>query len=154
VVPVLAAGGAEPPLAIFHLDYVNLQAWKQSEDQYQAGLRRLLDGIAAALRGEKRYRKWHHQLNPWDFAALLHEKRADFQGREWLFDEIDAWRTAHAERALLITGDPGVGKSALVAQLVVLNPGGQVLAYHCCQADTPDRIKGVLLVPNLWETGV
>jgi hypothetical protein len=75
VVPVLAAGGAEPPLAIFHLDYVDLHAWKQSEEQYQAGLRRLLDGIAAALRGEKRYRKWHHQLNPWDFAALLRQTR-------------------------------------------------------------------------------
>ena len=41
------------------------------------------------------------------------------------------------QRALLITGDPGIGKSAIVAQLVHLNPGGQVLAYHCCRADTP-----------------
>ncbi len=149
VVPVLAAGGVEPPLAIFHLDYVDLQAWKQSEEQYQAGLRRLLDGIAAALRGEKRYRKWHHQLNPWDFAALLNEKRADFCGREWLFDEIDAWRAAHQERALLITGDPGVGKSALVAQLVFLNPGGQVLAYHCCQADTPETLRPARFVRSV-----
>jgi WD40 repeat protein len=149
VVPVLAEGGAEPPLAIFHLDYVDLQAWKQSDDQYQAGLRRLLDGIAAALRGERRYRKWHHQLNPWDFAALLNEKRADFCGREWLLDEIDAWRASRQERVLLITGDPGVGKSALVAQLVFLNPGGQVLAYHCCQADTPETLRPARFVRSV-----
>src|SRR5205807_2079605 len=46
------------------------------------------------------------------------------------------WRAASRERALLITGGPGTGKSAVVAELVHRNPGGQVLAYHCCQADT------------------
>ena len=56
-------------------------------------------------------------------------------GRQWLFDAIEAWRTdPNRPRALLITGDPGIGKSAIVAQLVHLNPGGQVLAYHCCRA--------------------
>jgi WD40 repeat protein/ribosomal protein L37AE/L43A len=149
VVPVLAAPGAEPPLAIYHLDYVNLQVWKQSPEQYQAGFQRLLDGLAAALRGEKRCRKWHHQLNPWDFAALLNEKRAGFCGREWLFDAIDAWRLDPRERALLITGDPGVGKSALVAQLVFRNPGGQVLAYHCCQADTPETLRPARFVRSV-----
>jgi WD40 repeat protein len=149
VVPVLAARGAEPPLAIFHLDYVDLQAWQQAEHQYQAGLRRLLDGIAAALRGEKRYRRWHHQLNPWDFAAFLHEKRTGFCGRDWLFDEIDAWRASDKGRALLLTGAPGVGKSAVVAQLVFLNPGGQVLAYHCCQADTPETLRPARFVRSV-----
>ena len=135
VVPVMAKS-CEPPLAIFHLDYVDMRAWTESPDQYQAGLKRLLDGIQAALRGEKRYRSWYHQLDPWDFAAFLYAKRQDFCGRQWLFDRIDAWRTACGrERALLIKGDPGTGKSAIVAELVHRNPGGQVLAYHCCQWD-------------------
>ena len=42
---------------------------------------------------------------------------------------------------MLITGDPGIGKSAIVAQLVHMNPGGQVLAYHCCRADTPETLR-------------
>ena len=66
----------------------------------------------------------------------------DFCGREWLFQRIDAWhhdRDRH--RALLITGDPGIGKSAIVAQLVHMNPGAQVLAYHCCRADTPETLR-------------
>jgi hypothetical protein len=135
VVPVMAQS-CEPPLAIFHLDYVDMRAWTESDDQYQAGLQRLLDGIQAALRGEKRYRNWFHQLDPWDFAAFLYAKRQDFCGRQWLFDRIDAWRTACGrERALLIKGDPGTGKSAIVAELVHRNPRGQVLAYHCCQWD-------------------
>lgn len=140
VIPVMAQQ-CEAPLSIFHLDYTDMTAWQESEDQYQAGLQRLLDGIAAALSGEKRYRKWYQQLNPWDFAAFLHEKREGFIGREWLFDEVDAWRVGHQESALLITGDPGTGKSAVVAELVHSNPHGQVIAYHCCQADTKETLQ-------------
>jgi hypothetical protein len=149
VVPVMAQS-CEPPLAIFHLDYVDLRAWSDSPDQYQAGFRRLLAGIQAALRGEKRYRRWHHQLDPFDFAAFLHGKRRDFTGRQWLFDRIDAWRAAcQRERALLITGDPGTGKSAIVAELVHRNPGGQVLAYHCCQWDVADTLKASRFVRSI-----
>ena len=141
VVPVMAIS-CEPPLAIFHLDYVDMRRWQESEDQYDAGLSRLLDGIAAARRGEKRYRSWHHQLDPFDFAALLYTKRAGFTGRQWLFDAIDAWRQSPGQgRALLIKGDPGIGKSAIVAELVHRNPGGQVLAYHCCQSDVAQTLE-------------
>jgi WD40 repeat protein len=127
----------EPPLAIFHLDYVDMRRWEESEEQYRAGLERLLEGLAAAQRGEKRYRSWHHLLDPFDFSAFLHSKREGFTGRKWLFDTIDVWRQSPLrERALLIKGDPGTGKSAFVAELVHLNPGNQVLAYHCCQWDT------------------
>ncbi|HEX3654481.1 MAG TPA: TIR domain-containing protein [Pirellulales bacterium] len=135
VVPVMAYS-CEPPLAIYHLDYVDLCSWQASDNNYRTGLARLVDGIQAALRGEKRFRAWHHQLRPLDFAAFLYRKRQDFTGREWLFDRIDAWRTSSAgERSLLIKGNMGVGKSAIVAQLIHRNPDGQVLAYHCCQWD-------------------
>lgn len=141
VVPVMAVS-CEPPLAIFHLDYVDLTRWRDSPDQYETGLKRLIAAIESARQGKKRYRSWHHQLQPWDFAAFLHEKRRNFIGRQWLFDEIDAWRTStHHERALLITGDPGTGKSAIVAELVHRNPNGQVIAYHCCQSDTPATLE-------------
>jgi hypothetical protein len=140
IVPVMAVA-CEPPLCIFRLDYVDLCAWRDSEEVYRTGFERLLEAIDAALRGELHYRRWDHRLRPWDFAAFLNEKRRDFCGRQWLFDEIDAWRASSREGALLITGDPGVGKSAIVAELVHQNPGGQVLAYHCCQADTPETLR-------------
>lgn len=88
-------------------------------------------------------------LIPWDFSAFLKEKRQHFCGRDWLFSELDAWRSTNQERALLITGDPGTGKSAIVAELVHRNPGGQVLAYHCCQADT-----GATLFPGRFVRGL
>jgi WD40 repeat protein len=148
IVPVMAAT-CEPPFCIFRLEYVDLCTWQKSESQYQAGLKRLLEAIEAALRGEVRYRSWVQQMKPWDFGAFLNEKRQHFSGRQWLFEEIDAWRASDQERALLIVGDPGIGKSAVVAELVHRNPGGQVLAYHCCQADTPATLQPGLFVRSL-----
>ncbi|MEP7304863.1 MAG: HEAT repeat domain-containing protein [Acidobacteriota bacterium] len=148
VVPVMAIP-CEAPLAIFHLEYVDLCRWRESEIEYERGLGRLIDALEAAHRGEKRYRSWWHELDPWDFAAFLHDKRKGFQGRRWLFDQIDTWRSTSFERALLITGDPGVGKSAIVADLVHRNPGGQVLAYHCCQADTSKTLEAWRFVRSI-----
>ncbi|PAY17506.1 hypothetical protein CKO51_20800 [Rhodopirellula sp. SM50] len=140
IVPVMAIP-CETPFSIFRLDYVDLTRWQESEDHYKEGFQRLLNGIHSAERNETRYRDWASFLRPWDFAAFLYEKRRDFVGREWLFDEIDQWRVNnHDERALLITGDPGTGKSSIVAELVHRNPDSQVLAFHCCQWDTPETL--------------
>jgi predicted ATPase len=50
---------------------------------------------------------------------------------------------------LLITGEPGIGKSAIVAALVDGNSEGQVLAYHCCRADTPATLEPARFVRSL-----
>jgi hypothetical protein len=148
VVPVMGQM-CEPPFSIFRLDYVDMCAWRDAEDQYQAGLQRLLTAIESALGGKVAYRRQINDLQPWDFAAFLHEKRRDFCGREWLFREIDLWLTTNNEPALMITGDPGTGKSALVAELVHRNPGGQVLAYHCCQADVLATVEPARFVRSI-----
>src|SRR6202022_2753422 len=77
----------------------------------------------------------------WDFASFLAAKLKGFTGRKWLFQEIDEWRAKGPQPALLIIGETGIGKSAIVAALVHENPDGQVLAYHCCRADTPATLE-------------
>ncbi|MGO9464334.1 MAG: AAA family ATPase [Isosphaeraceae bacterium] len=105
-------------------------------------MRRLLAAIEAGLRGKVQYRPWEDRLQPFDFADYLFTKRRDFCGREWLFQEIEHWRSeAGRQRALLIVGDPGIGKSAIVAQLIHANPGGQVLAHHCCQFRSRETLR-------------
>ena len=142
IVPALAEP-CEPPFVIFRLDYIDLTAWRDSPDRYKLGFKRLIDVIQAHFRGEPpRYRRWDDRFPQFDFGPFLYDKRRDFCGREWLFQRIDAWRADRdRHRALLITGDPGIGKSAIVAQLVHMNPGAQVLAYHCCRADTPETLR-------------
>ena len=137
IIPVMAIA-CEPPLIICGLDYIDMTGWQTSEETYQNGLRRLVDGIAAALAGQPSpERPAVTTLEPFQFGAFLNDKRARFRGREWLFEEIESWRRRDDERALLITGDPGAGKSAIVAELVDRNTDGQVVAYYCCQADVP-----------------
>ena len=139
----------EPPFIIYRLDYVHMMSWKDSEDAYQVGLKRLIEGIHEALGGKVRYRLWEDRLKPLDFTDYLASKRRDFTGREWLFEEIDLWRFQSDERAFLITGDPGSGKSALVAQLAHMNPGGQVIACHCCQANEAESLKPARFIQGL-----
>ena len=86
-------------------------------------------------------------LEPWDFRPLLKEKLKGFTGREWLFQEIDEWRARGSSAVLLIVGEPGVGKSAIVAALVHRN--GKVLGYHCCRADTPATLEPAGFVRSL-----
>ena len=138
-----AGGALRAPFVIFRLDYIDLTAWRDSLDRYKLGFKRLLDAIQAHFRGEPpRYRRWDDRFPQFGFGPFLYDKRRDFCGREWLFQRIDTWRAdGDRHRALLITGDPGIGKSAIVAQLVHMNPGAQVLAYHCCRADTPETLR-------------
>lgn len=84
-----------------------------------------------------------------DFDHDIAEKRRGFVGREWLFEEIDLWRHEPEERALLIKGDPGTGKSSLVAQLVHANPGGQFIGYHFCHYDLPETVRPARFVQSL-----
>lgn len=150
IVPVMAVP-CETPFSIFRLDYVDLTRWEHSKAEYDSGLERLLQGIQASLNHEPRFRHWDDTLKPWDFAAFLHEKRRHFTGRDWLFQEIESWRMQSTEdNAILITGDPGTGKSAIVAELVHRNPGGQVLAYHCCQWERIRNERERHFGPFIW----
>jgi WD40 repeat protein len=151
IIPALADRHCEAPFVIARLDYIDLTDWRDSPDQYKLGFKRLIDSIQAHLRGEPpRWKKWYDRFPHFDFGPFLYAKRADFVGREWLFQRIEAWRAdSGRQRALLITGDPGIGKSTIVAQLVHQNPGSQVLAYHCCRADTPETLRPGRFVRSL-----
>ena len=139
----------EAPFLVYRLHQIDFRRWRESEVTYQAGLTQICAGIEAALRGETPERHWRPSLEPWDFAPFLLEKRNHFTGREWLFRDVDEWRRKDVPPALLITGEPGIGKSAVVAALVGNNPEGQVLAYHCCRADTPATLEPVRFVRSL-----
>jgi WD40 repeat protein len=148
IVPVQVVS-CEAPFLVYRLHQIDFRHWRESEATYQAGLNQISAAIEAALRGETPERPWRPSLEPWDFAPFLLEKRNHFTGRKWLFRDLDEWRRKEAPPALLITGEPGIGKSAIVAALVHDNPAGQVLAYHCCRADTPATLEPARFVRSL-----
>lgn len=93
-----------------------------------------------------------------DFSSYLAERTRDFTGRAWLFTTLDSWLAdPSAPRIFILTGEPGIGKTAIAAQLVRLSqsnkhpPGsymcvrpGFVSAYHFCvarQVETTDPLS-------------
>ncbi|HKI35193.1 MAG TPA: TIR domain-containing protein [Gemmataceae bacterium] len=143
ILPVLAAP-CSVPLILNELHYTDLS----DPAQYALRLPGLLEDVAAALDGKPRYRAGHDWLDPLSFDAAL-EKRQGFVGRRWLFDWIEDWASNRHERAAVIYGPPGVGKTAALAELAVRNPGGRVLACHFCDAGNPDKRDPARFVQTL-----
>jgi hypothetical protein len=81
---------------------------------------------ATAERSKLAY-TWPDEL---PFRGYMEEKREAFAGRDWLFIEIDQWLISGVRRALLITADYGVGKSAIIAEYVHRHLGGTAIAWH------------------------
>jgi Effector-associated domain 4 len=99
------------------------------------------DGIAKnSQKSQQIKRWWERDLQPLNFTPFFAEKRQYFIGREWIFDEIDVRCVLGNEQALIITGDPGSGKSAFISEFVYRNPQ-RVIAYHSCHADIEQTIK-------------
>jgi hypothetical protein len=97
-----------------------------------------------------------------DFTALIREKVQDFTGREWVFEAIDRWLGDPASnRVFLITGEPGSGKTALVAKLATMsqpearragyvNLGAGVMSHaHFCSSEATESVDPQTFVESL-----
>jgi hypothetical protein len=77
-----------------------------------------------------------------DFSAYIADRAKDFTGRDWVFAEIDHWLAdPDAPHFFIITGEPGIGKTAIAARLAQIR---DLAAIHFCiarQADTIDPLN-------------
>lgn len=67
-----------------------------------------------------------------DFERDIQRLTEDFTGRKWLLKHIDDWLAMRDERFFILTGEPGVGKSAVTAHLTKVRD--DIIAYHFCIA--------------------
>ena len=65
---------------------------------------------------------------------------ADFVGRTWVLDEVEVWQAHGSEGMLLVTGEPGSGKTALAAWLAGGGPPPGVLVRGAVKAVAPDAV--------------
>ena len=72
-----------------------------------------------------------------------------FTGRSHILKDIDHWLQQKDQRFFVLTGEPGVGKSAIIAHLTQTHK--DIFAYHFCQADDANTLKPgqILRSPSL-----
>src|SRR6185369_1801266 len=54
----------------------------------------------------------------YNFGPLIRRKTEGFVGRQWLFDAVDLFVAAESRGYVQILGDPGIGKTAIIAEMV------------------------------------
>ncbi len=99
----------------------------------------------------------HFEFKEFDFSPYLAYKREGFVGREWLFSELESiFEDNQVNVGVLITGDPGSGKSALMSQLIC-SPYSNILihdntiGYHLCEYAKKGTRDGARFVRNLVD---
>ncbi len=137
IVPCMALM-CQPPLCIFRLDWVDVQQWLQ-ESFYEKALERLITGLESEQPAEGVCARVFRALEPMDFGADLARLTREFTGRKWLFREFDQWVENDTGRVFLITGDPGAGKSAVMAYLT--NTDQRITAFHMCVSGRSETLR-------------
>jgi hypothetical protein len=150
IIPVMGVRGANIPLTILRLHYIDFVDALISEEIFGTRLSELLTAIDDAVSGIITYKDWESWLAPIvDFGRFLYQKRRGFVGRAWLFEQIEQWRTTSSESALIIAGEPGIGKSAILAELALGSLAARTIATHCCQWDVQETLRPATFVRGI-----
>jgi len=137
IVPVVVKP-CQPPLGIYRLDWIDFLSW-EDKGRYPQRLRRVVEAIASDRdRVDGEHARLLAALRPLDVGIEVSRLTREFTGREWLFAQIDDWLTNDDSQMFLITGDPGTGKSAVMARLIAQNPA--VTACHFCVSSLSDSL--------------
>ncbi len=131
IIPLMVMN-CRPPLGIYRLDWLDMQDWAN-----HVFYEKTLQQICGLLEEDGDHVEGIHAhifsiLKPIDFKLDIYRHVKDFTGRDWILNSIRIWIEQSNENVLFITGDPGSGKTALMAKLIHILP--QIGAYHFCIA--------------------
>lgn len=92
-------------------------------------------------------------LTALNFQPDIERLTRDFAGREWIFADIEHWIRHSDERIFTLTGEPGIGKSAVAARLTQLR--SDIAAHHFCIAGRNSTITpGTVLRSLAAQLGI
>jgi hypothetical protein len=140
VIPVMVST-VEPPLSICRQQYLDMRNCfpaEQHEERYAKQFGLLLKALKKKqVPFEGVQQRLLNYLQPISYGDDLSRHLVRFTGREWVMTEVKHW-LASSRRVLWITGETGVGKSALAAWLCDKRP--EIAAYHFCRFGNSDRV--------------
>lgn len=82
-----------------------------------------------------------------DFERDVERLTTDFTERKWVLADVDRWLKCYGQRFFILTGQPGVGKSAIAARLTQVCP--DIAAYHFCIAGRNNTIVPATVLRSL-----
>lgn len=83
------------------------------------------------------------------FSRRIQELTRNFVGRNWLFNMVDKFLKQGEKRCLIITGEPGIGKSAIAAKLIKKY---DIKVHHFCIARHVSTLSPRSFIENLVHT--
>ena len=99
----------------------------------------------------------HFHFQEFDFSSYLAYKSEGFVGRKWFFLELEnIFEESPSTAGVLVTGEPGSGKSALMSQLIC-SPFSSLLihentiGYYLCEYSEKGKRDGARFVRNLVD---
>ncbi|MDP2999923.1 MAG: TIR domain-containing protein [Bryobacterales bacterium] len=138
VIPLMVST-VEPPLSICRIQWLDFRdsvPAGEHEVKYASRFEKLLEAIEHnRLDFEGAQARLQSCLPPIEYdEASRHLPR--FTGREWVMREVESW-LASGRRVLWITGEAGIGKSALAAWLCDRRP--EIAGAHYCRYGNANR---------------
>ena len=93
-------------------------------------------------------------LKVFDFTDFIISSREEFTGRRWLIEEMEQALEHNDKRGVLLTGNPGSGKSAFLSHLLCSRTSSpivhnRILAHHFCMHFDKKTQDGGSFVQNL-----
>lgn len=102
-----------------------------------------------------------------DYTSYIEEKTRGFVGRQFIFDAIDQFINENSRGYVFVRGDPGIGKTALAAQIVKnrgyihhfniraegLNKASDFLKNVCAQLIAVYDLQHTILPPEATQDG-
>ena len=144
IIPVMVAK-VEPPLSICRIQYLDMRDCvpvDDHEEQYKSKFDQLLEAIEQnRLDFEGVQARLLNYLDPLPYEAEVSQHLLRFTGRHWVVKELERWLALAdpRRRVFWITGEAGVGKSALAAWLSAHRP--EIAAFHACRYGNSDHVN-------------
>ncbi len=134
----------KPPVSIGHIQWLDMHDWKErqvaNETEYNQWYQTKLAEIIAVVESEESRRfsgeikDLEHYLKPISSDTRISQLlKKPLIGRVWLRDAVEKWRNDkdRSSRLFWIMGDPGVGKSAFIANLLHYGRDKVIAAEFC-----------------------